>query len=486
MKHAPILPADAAPVPDDLPVDGQPPRRLVRLWQLVRDGLPAAHRYRRYVFTLAPPLLGIWGLTIAYLMLAPPSFDSRFTLILPGTGAGSSLNVESIGQAQTSASSAFSSATLSPTENYKRLLMSDVILRRAAKSIGEDGDRFPAPDIKLVDQTNLIEVTIPAGSAAQAHKRSEALRAAFLAQLDVLRSDEAAKRELSDARHLKELEAKVQETQRKLIDFQAAHGLVSLDQFNNRIAEIDQLREKEREARTTLRQQSAEASRFSGTLAIGPRGANTSLKLRSDPQFQQLASRYAALDSEAEEMGATLGEAHGDMAAAASERDALRSALVRRGRQLTGLGEAVILNSVDITVSDGRSNLMQAMVLADARQSGSSASLAEIRRDLARAQGRASGLVSQASQLADLTRDHRIAEAVFSSALARLDTNKADPFASYPLVQTLEEPSIPREPSSPSTVIALAGAMAGSILLIIGFALLWLRQPIIRKLFPNA
>jgi len=74
---------------------------------------------------------------------------------------------------------------------------------------------------------------------------------------------------------------------------------------------------------------------------------------------------------------------------------------------------------------------------------------------------------------------------VFSSALARVDTNKADPFASYPLVQTLEEPSLPRKRASPSTTLALAGAIAASILLVIGFLLLWLRQPIIHKLLPK-
>ena len=90
------------------------------------------------------------------------------------------------------------------------------------------------------------------------------------------------------------------------------------------------------------------------------------------------------------------------------------------------------------------------------------------------------------AKLADLAGDLRVAEAVFSSALARLDTNKSDPFASYPLVQTLEAPSLPRAKSAPSPVFAIAGAMGATLLILIGFLLLWLRQPIIRKLLPNA
>ena len=94
--------------------------------------------------------------------------------------------------------------------------------------------------------------------------------------------------------------------------------------------------------------------------------------------------------------------------------------------------------------------------------------------------------VEQAARLADLLRDLRVAEAVFSSALAQLDTNKSDPFASYPLVQTLEAPSLPRAASPPSALLVTLGAIAASMVLTIGFLLLWLRQPIIRKLLPNA
>lgn len=462
------------------------PRRLLRAWAYVRDGLPSPGRYKRYLVAMAPALLTVWTATGAYLLLAPRSFSSHFTLILPGSGVGSTLNVESIGQAQSSAASAFSSTTLSPTENYKRLLLADITLRHTARAIGENEDAFPGPKVQLIDQTNLIEIDISGSSPQQAHRRALALRQAFLSQLERLRADEAAKREASDTRHLQELEAKVRETEQKLLAFQAAHGMVSVEQFNNRISAIDNLREREREVRTTLRQQNAETSRYASALNAGTSIGNNTLRLRSDPIFQRLVERYAALDADAEQKSATLGQEHGDLAQVQAERDTLRSALTRRGRELTGMGEDQLLRMVDLSVSDGRSSLIEGMISSDVRRAGTHAALREIRGDLAQQQGRAGHLVTQAAKLADLTRDHRIAEAVFSSALARVDTNKQDPFASYPLVQTLEEPSIPRAPSSPSVIIALAGAMAATILIIMGFVLTWMRQPLIRKFFPNA
>jgi uncharacterized protein involved in exopolysaccharide biosynthesis len=463
------------------PTSFQRERRLARFLRVVREGLPSVGRYRRYLVILLPLLGAIWLATAAYLVLMPARYSSTFTLILPGSSVGSSLNVESIGQAQSSASSAFSSTTLSPTENYKQLISADITLRKAAKTAGEDEGDFPEPAIKLIDQTNLISVDVKGPSPKSARLRAEALRQAFLEQLEDLRTDEAEKREFSDRRHLETLAEKVKETQRKLIAFQASHGLATLDQFNSRISSVDTLREREREIRTTLSQQAGVASQLGRSLQTGTGGANVAMRLRGDPIFQELATRYASSSADAEQKSGTLGPEHAAMAQATSERQELRSALLKRGRELTGLSAQSILKSVDIQVADGRSNLMQALVVGDAHAAGTGAALAEIRRDLARAKLLSPKLISQASELADLQRDHRVAEAVFSSALARVDTNKQDPYASYPLVQTLADPSLPRSPSSPSVIIALAGAVASSILLIVAFLLLWLRQPILNR-----
>lgn len=46
----------------------------------------------------------------------------------------------------------------------------------------------------------------------------------------------------------------------------------------------------------------------------------------------------------------------------------------------------------------------------------------------------------EAATLNDLQRDHQIAEAIFSSALAKLDTSRLDIYATYPLTQLLTEP----------------------------------------------
>lgn len=468
----------------NIDVSAEEPGLPYKLWQAWRNRGPFLGRHRRYFYVAGGWVALIWVLTALYLVLTPPQYRSKFTMILPGSGAGSSLNVESIGQAQSSASSAFASASLSPTENYKRLLMTDITLDESAKMVDEEPGAFPSPRVTLTDQTNLIEVEIPGSDPEQAYARANALKESFLSRLNALRDDEAAQREAGEAENLKNLEQKVRDTQKALLDFQARTGLVSLDQFNGRIANMDDMRNREREARIALKQKSAEAGSLSSTLRKTARSANTDLRLASDPQFAEIAQKYAKIDAQFQEKSATLGPNHSNLAKVQAERSELRAALIARGRELTGLRANAILRRTDIMVGQGRSNLMQALIVSDAQKRAAASGLSELQRDMARQSSESEKLVTQASELADLVRDHRVAEAVFSSALARVDTNKQDPFASYPLVQLLEQPSRPKSKSSPSLLIALVGAIAATILMLAGLMLLWFRTAIINKIKP--
>nr|WP_298927035.1 hypothetical protein [uncultured Erythrobacter sp.] len=463
-----------------------PPRLLIRLWIMARDGMPSVGRYKRYIAAIAAPLALIWMVALGYIAFAPDSYDSRMTLILPGTGVGASMNLESIGQASTNTSSAFSSPSLSPTENYKRLLMSDLVLRDAAKIAGEDEGQFPEPSIKLIDQTNLIEVRMSGPTAQIAQDRMAALQTAFDTALENLRNDEAETRESAGSKRIGELEAKVDTAQAALLEFQGETGLVSLDQFAGRISALDRLKQNERERRVSLAESGAATSRLSRTLSISLPQARRAMQMKADPQFQELLRRHAAATGERSERSGTLGDAHGSMEELAAEQSALKADLAARGEALTGLSGERVLAFADLAVSDTRERLFASLSERDSGHAGNGAALAELRRQISAQSSDTEQQVEQAAKLADLLRDLRVAEAVFSSALAQLDTNKSDPFASYPLVQTLEAPSLPRSTSAPSPLLVIAGALAATIILIIGFLLLWLRQPIIRKLLPNA
>ena len=235
-----------------------------------------------------------------------------------------------------------------------------------------------------------------------------------------------------------------------------------------------------------LAESGASASRLASTLDISLGQARMAMRLKADPEFRELLSRYAQTAAEHTERGAILGDAHATMEELGEKRTTLRDALSSRGAKVAGASPSAVIAFADLAVSDTRERLFATLTERDAGRAGHGAALAELRRQIAEQSGDANKQVAQASELADLLRELRVAEAVFTSALARLDTNKSDPFASYPLVQTLEAPSLPRARSSPSPGLAIVGALAASLFTLLGFLLLWLRQPIIRKFLPSA
>ncbi|MBD3624763.1 MAG: hypothetical protein HUJ24_05165, partial [Rhodobacteraceae bacterium] len=82
-------------------------------------------------------------------------------------------------------------------------------------------------------------------------------------------------------------------------------------------------------------------------------------------------------------------------------------------------------------------------------------------------------------------RDCAVAGAVFASAMARSQTSQVELFASYPLVQVLENPSLPEQPSSPKRKLAVAAGLAATLFLLMGLTLGWIRQPVIDRLLAK-
>ena len=96
---------------------------MTRNWSFLKGG-PQQGRFMRYVMVLGLGWIAIAMLAAAFFFLTPKTYSSGFTLILPGAGTSSSVNLSSFGQATSNTSSPFGSQSLSPTENYKRLLQS--------------------------------------------------------------------------------------------------------------------------------------------------------------------------------------------------------------------------------------------------------------------------------------------------------------------------------------------------------------------------
>ena len=443
-------------------------------------------RARRYGIAALLGIVSVWSTAGAYLKLSPRAYGSGFVLILPGTGAASSMNLESLGSASSTTAPAFSSPDLSPTENYRKILLSHRLLVQAAALAGDPPERFPMPKIELADQTKLITVTITGGSPEIAIRRAEALRDAFRDILDRLRQDELHQRDATYQTILSGYKTHLQEGRQRLIVQQAKTGLVSLDQYGTIVATVERLREQQRDVDARLVQTRSTANELMKVLGTTPELATSAMVLRSDPLFQALLETLAKQEGELALLAGIHGQANPRLQDAQAERMSVAARLADRGSFLTGLKKIDVMKLRDISLRDERARLFERLV----NQMTDAGALAAVQEKLVAQilaeQQRIARLANDASYLEDLRRDVQVADAVFTSALARVDTSKSDYFASYPMVQTYEPPLLPEKPSSPVPILAIGGAIGASLLISFALGLSWLRIALLRKILKNA
>ena len=457
---------------------------MSKRWTFIEGG-PRQGRFLRYALVTAAGWLVIGALAAAFLVLSPKTYSSGFTIILPGAGSGASVNLDSLGQATTNTASPFGSHSLSPTENYKRLLQSFRLRGRVAGKLDLTIAEVPAPSIKLANQTKLMYVSVKADSPDAAHELAEAWLKSFEEELNALRVEEQELREIAYRETLAGFEEAVRKTQAKIIAFQTEHGLISVEQFRDLVGQTETLRIELERAEAERQVALSEVKRLSGILGVTAEQAIDILTLLSDGAFQNMIKAQSDAMTTRSELTDMFGPNHPDVISATRELSGLNAGIFDRGRILIGFEAFAELDRAYYTSQSERSALIAQLVAATVRLAGIEKRRDAMRAQLADTQDRVELLAVPATELDGLLRDHQVAETVFASALARIDTNRTDVFASYPLTQTVEAPARPTAPSTPSKKFIALGTIAGMIFYAIGLALLWIRLPIIRALLKT-
>ncbi|MFD1341114.1 GumC family protein [Litorisediminicola beolgyonensis] len=461
------------------------PFRALRPSRLFLGGrLGDAGRLPRYAGFLFLGLASVWAPITGYLKTTPPSFTSTASLILPGSGVSASVNLADIGQASSFASSAYSSSSISPTETYKRLIGADRVIAAAADALSLRRTEFGVPRVQLVDQTGFIHVEMTAGSPSAAQARGDALLAAFFAEIERLRSDEMEVRETGREGALGEYRDSVRATRDAISELRATSGLYSVAQYNEHVMRHDRARDALAELAADLGEAEEQVSLLSRQLGLSPTQAAASLKLFADREYMASLAELSGLVTAEVEARAKYGKNHPKMRESSAAVSATRTVAMRRGEALTGLTTDA-LAALDLAPDGARADLLADLVQKDSARAGRAARYAEKRSEFDTEGARLDALAPLAAELEDLSRDFDVAEAVFASAIARAQSTKADVFASYPLVQILEDPSLPERASSPNTKLAIAGGVAASLMLIIGLALGWVRRAVISRLIAQ-
>ncbi|SLN21514.1 hypothetical protein PSA7680_00794 [Pseudoruegeria aquimaris] len=438
-------------------------------------------RYTRYLVVFALFAGGVWVPIIGYLKSVPPTYTSQASLILPGAGVSASVNLDSIGQASSYASSAFANNSVSPTETYKRLLSADRIRADAAERLGIPFPAFARPRVELVDQTGLINIEIKGASPEEARAQAEALLATFFAELDRLRSDDLEVREQSAVAAIEEYRSSVTATRESVTRLQGETGFLSDDQFAAQVVENDKRRAELAALQARLQDRTAYVAALEKALGMSAAQAARALDLAADEEYMALkkdASEKAALRAEA---ASTYGARHPKMIAATSTYEQAAEAALTKAVAITGLSPAQA-RRLNLSQEGDRTALMSDLLRGEAERAGLAAQYEVLAARYEAERIRLEKAAPAAARLKDTQRDFQVAEAVFASAIARAQSSKVDIFASYPLVQVLENPTLPEEPSSPRKKLAIAAGGAATTMILIALGLGWVRRGIIRWL----
>ncbi|WP_017295967.1 GumC family protein [Geminocystis herdmanii] len=434
----------------------------------------------------------VWGLALYYLKTTIPSYTSELILNVAGSGQGVNVNLPDIGQAVTSTSSAFGSSS-DPRENYKLIASNSTVLQEAADSMKLPLEDFGLPQIKIINNTTTFKIEITGNTPEKAQQKARALYQALANRLDFLRTTEQNSRNEAIQSAVNEAESKLTKAQSRLSDYKMQSGLSSSDQVGYLINTIEQLRKQRAELVTQTRQSEATLEQLSKTLQTSSPEASDSLTLQSDQEFQNSLKEYTQITLELEALKESRGENYPDVLELKDKQQTALNIFLKRGESL--LGKSLDQNSLqnlnlDNTSGLGikRGELYQKIVTLESEHKGFMGQLEALNQQIKELEARLTILVDKARTLDSLLKEVQIAEAIFTTTLAKVDLGKSDPFGSFPLLQLIEEPSLPQDATSPKTKLVIIGAGLGSILVTFGLTILWWRAPlqvVVKKIIKN-
>ncbi|WP_298775758.1 exopolysaccharide biosynthesis protein [uncultured Shewanella sp.] len=462
-------------------------RTLIRLKNAIVSGSNMSRKQRRkvYIQTAAASIAFIWLLIIIVILIIPTQYVSKWTLILPGAGAGAVVSLDSIGQANSSSKSPYASSAIDPRENYKAIATSYIVRSQAAKALDVPTSAVAKPKLKLPSQTGLMQFSIKANTAKMAQKLAWANYNSLQTLLTTLRDDEIKQREMSIKSGMEGFVNKVGDTHDKVLDFQSETKLLSPEQFKELALTIERLRHSQVNMQAQLHGLDSSITTLEEHLSLTTAQASDLLTLRNDQLYRQLLINYALSNASLAELTGQHGNKHPKLTNQRDKQTSLLVALKKRSQTLIGYQDPRFILMLSAENTDGRAILIKELLSLSTKAAGLRSELDSLTVQIAQLQEILIDNNDEIAKLNDLNREYQVATAVFTSALAKMDVGKADIYSAYPLIQLLEAPTLPRKPDKLFTLLTLVGGVAASLFILIGLALLWIRKPILQKILTS-
>ena len=439
-------------------------------------------RYR-VIFILS--LMCLWLPALLFVGLIPSPWVTKWSMVIAGAGATSTVSLDRLGTASSASLSPFSGFSLSPTANYKTIITNPVIAAKAAGRLGMTAEEFGKPQVKVADQTSVIDFTISGRSPLEAKEKASAFVAEIQGALQKLREDEAYQRDRAMRDSIDVFERKLQEARNRLIEHQTKHGYISTEQFREMSIAIERVRQQRETVQADAANKRGRIDRLGRDIGLDSREASLALRLSDDPMFVKLRDEHASVAVRIARDSVLWDKGHPEMQSSARSVAALRRQMEKRAVEIAGSDGETVAAKIADAAGPNRADLFRALMREKADIEGLEQQIAEMSRTIEEYEKRLSTQGALLSEVDDLTHDQQVAEAVFRSALARADSGKTDPYGSYPILQNISPPEEPNAPDSSAKKFAVAGAVIGTIMLAIGMVMLWSRKRIIQTLLKN-
>jgi uncharacterized protein involved in exopolysaccharide biosynthesis len=429
-----------------------------------------------------------WSAALLYLKVKPVTYKSTWSINLPASGSTINVSVPQIGEVRSSNDSPYRTFA-DPRENYKFFAASDDVLEAAANQLKMPMSKFGKARIKILDNTTLMTFEITGKTPKQAQEKAFALHNALETKLHQLRIQEMAQQDRSLQIAISADHQKLQAAKQNLYAYKASSSLNSSEQLRDLSVNLEGLRRERAETAAKLQEVSTRVKQLSASLGLSTEQAVEALTLQSDQLYQKYLAEYSKASAELVNLSAKFLSTHPAVIAKQKERDVARAILFQQAQSLLGrpVSQATLeqLNLSSDGGSSGSSServpLFQELILLQAQQQGMQEQTHELERQITQLESRLKVLSQQESTLDSLQRDVKIAEAVFSSNLTKLNLSKSELAKSYPQIAIVTKPNLPTEPSGSKRKLVLMGAVACSFFLTTGTVALWLRDYKIQK-----
>lgn len=374
-----------------------------------------------------------------YLVFEKPSYKASWVMLLPGTERASTINLDNIGEARSNGGNAYGSVSISPKNTYKEIALSDAVINSAAKEYGVAANAFSKPRITLVDQTPAMKFTLKGEFPEELVYRARLYNDKFHATLDELRNNEIERNFQGIESNLKEAKSRLSKARKDIVEYQIESSIVSDDQFRRWMNDTEQLRAEGTQTNVELASLEATLKASLEQLGITATQAQTLLTRQANPSVNATLSILSEKLAES----ARVSERYASENPIRKILDLEIEGLTHNIRQLLA-GVPNLSNIQDAhlygLLSASNIEAIQNVNTLIARKSGLQAQALELENNRTLYLARVKKHTQSAATLADLQRVHQIAEAIFSSALAKLDTSRLDIYATYPLTQLLTQP----------------------------------------------